>query len=274
MKIATFNANSIRMRLPAILSWLKAHTPDILCLQETKVQDSEFPKDVFAGTGYEVHFRGMKSYNGVAILSKQTPTDVTFGLGDAPEPVRGAKKAFTPGGPYANADESRFAHATFGNLHILNTYVPQGYAIESPKYLYKLQWFTRLKTYFATHFKPRDSVLWCGDLNVAPREMDVHSPEKHLKHPCYHADVRQAYAETISWGFQDLYTRLHPDKPQFTFWDYRQPSSFLANRGWRIDHMLATQALAERCCDIGVDMAPRSVPQASDHTFLWASFTT
>lgn len=272
MKIATFNANSIRIRLPLILDWLSTAKPDVLCLQETKVQDNDFPKDAFAGTGYHVHFRGMKSYNGVAIVSRKSPDEVTFGLRDAPEPIRGAKEAFRIGGPYAQADETRFAHAVFGDLHVLNSYVPQGNAIDSPKYLYKLQWFTRLRTYFGAHFKKTTPVVWCGDLNVAPRDMDVHSPKTHLKHPCFHTDVREAYTNTLAWGFQDVYTQLFPDKPQFTFWDYRQPSSFLANRGWRIDHILATAPLASQCRHVEVDVEPRKSPQASDHTFLWAEF--
>jgi exodeoxyribonuclease III len=268
VKIATFNCNSIRVRLETILNWLGSHRPDILCLQETKVQDSEFPKDAFAGTGYHLVFRGMKSYNGVAILSRKEPESVQFGLRDGHEPP-----VQTPGISYAQADEARLCHAVIDGLPILNTYVPQGYQIDSPKDAYKLEWFKRLRRYFDTHLKKDESALWCGDLNVAPREMDVHSPEKHLKHVCFHPDVRQAYAEAVAWGFQDCYTRLHPDKPQFTFWDYRKPSSFLANRGWRIDHLLATAPLAERCRQVQVDVEPRGIERASDHTFLWAEFS-
>src|SRR5258706_7206577 len=160
MKLATFNANSIRVRQNAILGWLKTQEPDILCVQETKVQDHEFPKVPFEEAGYGVHFRGMKSYNGVAILSREKPQSVTLGLGGE-----------------TDADEPRLAHARFKDFSVINTYIPQGYLIESPKYAYKLEWFTRLRRYFEKNFSPKDPVIWCGDLNVAPRDIDVHHPE-------------------------------------------------------------------------------------------------
>jgi len=266
------------MRLPIILDWLSAQRPDILCLQETKVQDSEFPKDAFAGTGYHVHFRGMKAYNGVALLSRKEPDKVTYGLADRPEPV-----LKLTGASYAEADETRFCHAVFGDLHLLNTYVPQGYQIDSPKYEFKLAWFRRLRTYFETQFRTDQRVLWCGDLNVAPREMDVHSPEKHLKHVCFHEDVRKAYAEAVAWGFEDVFVKLYPDKPQYTFFDYRKfpppdgkgrwLSALETNKGWRIDHILATVPLAKCCQLVEVDLEPRRNAQASDHTILWADFS-
>jgi len=259
MKLATFNANSIRVRQNAILGWLKSRQPDILCVQETKVQDHEFPRQPFEDAGYGVHFRGMKSYNGVAILSREKPKSVTYGLGDAPE-----------------ADEPRLAHARFKNFSVINTYIPQGYLIESPKYAYKLEWFKRLRRYFEKNFSPADPVIWCGDLNVAPRDIDVHHPERHLTHVCFHEDAKKAYAETLAWGFEDVFLKLYPGKQQFTFWDYRfRPngkSSLEANLGWRIDHILATAELAKRCIQVEVDTEPRKAPQASDHTFLWAEF--
>jgi exodeoxyribonuclease-3 len=275
VKIATFNCNSIRQRLPIILDWLAMHQPDILCLQETKVQDAEFPKDSFSGTGCHVHFRGMKAYNGVAIVSRKEPDRVSYGMGDVPETAPGGKS-------YADADETRFCHARFGSLHLLNTYVPQGYQIDDPKYAYKLEWFRRLRQYFTTHFRPDENVLWCGDLNVAPRPMDVHSPEKHLEHVCYHEAARKAYAETVAWGFEDVFVRLHPNETQFTFFDYRKfpppdkkgrwLTALETNKGWRIDHILATAPVAAACRQAEVDLAPRRAAQASDHAILWADF--
>jgi exodeoxyribonuclease-3 len=277
LKIATYNVNSIRMRLAVVLGWLSAQKPDILCLQETKVQDSEFPKDAFAGTGYYVHFRGMKAYNGVAILSRREPTQVTYGLADHPE-----KTAQLTGKSYVEADETRFCHAVFDKIHILNSYVPQGYQIDSPKYAYKLEWFKRLRHYFDSHFTGHQPVLWCGDLNVAPRDMDVHSPEKHRNHVCFHEDVRKAYQEAVAWGFEDVFVRLYPQKTQFTFFDYRKfpppggegrwLTALETNKGWRIDHLLATPALAAECRAVEVDLEPRKAAQSSDHTFLWGEF--
>ena len=259
MRLATFNANSIRVRQKAVLEWLKMHQPEVLCLQETKVQDPQFPRAAFEEAGYGAYFRGMKSYNGVAILSRQVPDAVLFGLGDGPE-----------------SDEPRLAHARYQGFSVINTYIPQGYLIESPKYAYKLEWFKRLRRYFEKNFKPSDPVLWCGDLNVAPRDLDVHHPEKHLTHVCFHEDAKKAYADTLSWGFEDVFLKLYPSRQQFTFWDYRfRPagqSSLEANLGWRIDHILATADLAKRCVQVEVDIEPRKAPQASDHTFLWAEF--
>lgn len=276
MKIATFNANSIRARLAIVQEWLKQHQPDVLCLQETKILDEHFPKEAFLELGYQAAYRGMKSYNGVAVLSRAKPEIVRFGFGDVPPEI----PLLRPGGPYHQADESRLCHVIINGIHILNTYIPQGYDVESPQFVYKLHWFKRLKTYFETHFSSTDAVLWCGDMNVAPREMDVHHPERHLKHVCFHEDVRKAYAEAVGWGFRDIFTTLHPEKAQFTFWDYRMrrvgPTTFRSSveldLGWRIDHMLATEPLFNRCLKIEVDPEPRKAPTASDHTFVWAEF--
>lgn len=255
MKIATFNVNSIRMRLPAILTWLEKHQPDVLCLQETKTQDEDFPLLACTTTGYHVTFRGMKSYNGVAVLSRAAPDAVFYGFDDGAEP-----------------DEARLVRVVVQGLPIINTYVPNGYKIDSPKYAYKLEWFKRLRAYFERHLSPDRPAVWCGDMNVAPEPIDVHSPEKHLKHVCFHEDVRRAYKDTVAWGFVDVFRKLYPDRQQFTFWDYLRPSSLEANKGWRIDHILATAPLAEQCREAEVDIEPRRAPSASDHTFLWAEF--
>lgn len=259
MKLATFNANSVRMRQNTILGWLKSQQPDVLCLQETKVQDHEFPRQPFEEAGYHVNFRGMKSYNGVAVLSRLKPDSITYGLGDGPE-----------------ADEPRLAHARFPGFSVVNTYIPQGYLLESPKYAYKLEWFRRLRRYFETNFSSKDPLIWCGDMNVAPRDIDVHHPERHLTHVCFHEEAKKAYAETLSWGFEDVFLKLHPGRQQFTFWDYRfrasGKSSLEADLGWRIDHILATAPLAQHCVHVEVDIEPRKALQASDHTFLWAEF--
>jgi len=256
MKVATFNVNSIRRRLRVVTRWLSKHRPDVLCLQETKAQDVDFPLDALAKTGYHISFRGMKSYNGVAILSRTIPDFVSFGLGNG-----------------AHADEPRFIHSVIQGVVIINTYVPQGFQIDSPKYQYKLKWFQRLRRYFSKHLKPDQSIIWCGDMNVAPDWIDVHRPEKHLSHVCFHEAVKKAYAKTVQWGFEDVFRRLYPDRQQFTFWDYRQPSALANNRGWRIDHILATKPLARRCTAVDVDLNPRKGTFPSDHTVLWAQFS-
>jgi exodeoxyribonuclease-3 len=256
MKIATFNVNSIRMRLPIVLRWLEQHSPDVLCLQETKVQDEFFPALALAASGYHLSFRGMKSYNGVAVLSRTAPDAVYYGFDDGEPEI----------------DDARLMRVIVQGLPIINTYVPNGFKIDSPKYTYKLGWYTRLRLYFAKHLSPETPAVWLGDMNVAPEPIDVHSPEKHLKHVCFHEDVRRAYQETVAWGFVDVFRKLYPDRQQFTFWDYLRPSSLEKNKGWRIDHILATVPVAEKCTQIDVDIEPRKVPGASDHTFLWADF--
>lgn len=256
MKIATFNANSIRARLSVVIRWLEDHQPDVLCLQETKVQDTEFPTLLLSSTGYHPTFRGMKGYNGVAVLSRTAPEAAFYGLDD--------------GGP---PDEERLIRVVVRGIPIVNTYVPNGYQLDSPKYAYKLEWFTRLRAYFEKHLSPDRPAIWCGDMNVAPEPIDVHSPEKHLKHVCFHETVRGAYKDTVAWCFVDVFRSLYPDRQQFTFWDYLRPDNIEKNKGWRIDHIMATPPLARRCAQADVDLAPRRAPRASDHTVVWAEFT-
>ncbi len=256
MKVATFNVNSLRKRLPIVLEWLDVHRPDVLCLQETKVQDADFPLMAFEPTGYQVTYRGMKSYNGVAVLSLKQPEAVFYGFDDGGDP-----------------EDYRLLRVVLNGLSIVNTYIPQGFEIDSPKYQYKLGWFKRLRRYFDRHLSPTQPAIWCGDMNVAPRPMDVHSPEKHLQHVCYHEAARNAYAETVAWGWEDVFCRLYPDKQQYTFWDYRAPSSLDSNKGWRIDHILATPPLVRVCEQVEVDVGPRRAKDPSDHTFLWAEFS-
>jgi exodeoxyribonuclease-3 len=198
----------------------------------------------------------MKSYNGVAILSREKPEAVAYGFDDG-----------------GDSEDARLLRVVIKGIPIVNTYVPQGFEIDSPKYQYKLGWYDRLRKYFEKHLSPNKPAIWCGDMNVAPRPMDVHSPEKHLKHVCYHEDVRRAYENTLAWGFQDVFVKLYPDRQQYTFWDYRAPGSLEANKGWRIDHILATASLTGHCVRVEVDVEPRRAKDPSDHTFLWAEFS-
>ena len=255
MRIATFNANSIRSRLDTILAWLKTHEPDVLAIQETKVEDKDFPALAFAGTGYHVVFHGEKSYNGVALITRAKPAAVSFGLDD--------------GQP---ADATRLVCAKVGPVHIVNTYVPQGREIEHPMYAYKLEWFRRLRACFERRFTPRSKVVWVGDLNVAPEAKDIHNAEQQANHVCYHADVRQAFADTMRWGFTDCFRKHHPEAGQYTFFDYRTINAVKRNMGWRVDHILATKPLVARCTDCRIDLEPRRQPKASDHTFMFADF--
>ncbi len=255
MKIATFNANSIRARQDIVLDWLRQHEPDVLCVQETKTQDADFPALAFTELGYEVTFRGQKSYNGVATISKRPPDSVRFGFDDGESP-----------------DEARLVYTRFGSLHIVNTYVPQGRAIDHEMYQYKLRWLARLKAYFERHFTPRKKVLWLGDLNVARDDRDIHNAEMQTQHVCYHADVRRAFEDTLSWGFTDVFREYSPEKGVYTFYDYRVPNAAKRGMGWRIDYLLASRPLARTCTGCQVDIEPRLKPKPSDHTFLVGDF--
>ena len=255
MKIATFNANSIRSRLEVLLAWVEANRVDILCVQETKVRDEEFPLEPLRNAGWSVLFRGEKSYNGVAILSRQ-PADESWA-------------GFDDGGP---ADSTRLLAARFGKLTVLNTYVPQGREITHEKYLYKQEWFRRLKSLLDHRFQPGGLLLWCGDLNVAREPIDVHSPESHTDHVCYHADVRREFEACLRWGFVDVYRKFHPEAGRYSFFDYRTPRAVERGIGWRIDYLLASSALAARARGAFIDLQPRLALKASDHTFLVADF--
>ena len=254
MKIATYNVNSVRRRLPLVLDWLELHRPDVMCLQETKVLDADFPADAFKAAGYHATFRGMKAYNGVATLTLKPPDRVIHGFDDGGDP-----------------DDARLLQTVVDGIPIVNTYVPQGYLISSEKYLFKLAWFRRLSLYFERHLDNGKPAIWLGDVNVAPHPIDVYHPERRVTDVDFHIDARNAYHETIAWGFVDVFRKLHPDRVQYTYWDFFR-KAFERNFGWRIDHILATAPLADRCRQADVDMKVRQADGASDHTVMWADF--
>lgn len=255
MRIATFNVNSIRSRLEVVGEWIGRQRPDILCLQETKAADPDFPKAGIEAMGVHATFRGEPKYNGVAMLSPAPPDAVEFGLDD--------------GGP---ADPARFMAARWGRWTVINTYVPQGREITHAMYRYKLEWFARLRRWFERHLNPAEPAVWVGDLNVAAEPADVHSPEQYADHVCFHKDVRRAFAECRAWGFADVFRSFHPEPGRYSFFDYRTPRAVGRNIGWRLDYILATPAAARvaRACDI--DLAPRRAPRPSDHTVVYADF--
>lgn len=254
-RIATFNVNSIRSRLDPVLTWLHTHQPDVMAVQETKVTDDLFPVDAFEAIGYTPVFRGQKSYNGVALLCRTPPNRVTCGFSDA--------------GP---TDETRLICAEFPDWTLVNTYVPQGRAVDHPMYKYKIEWFARLRKWFNTHFSKEDPLLWVGDMNVAHAPIDVHNPEQRAQHVCYHKDARAAFKNCRKWGFIDTFRLHHPEAGHYTFFDYRNHRNLDEGKGWRIDYILATAPLAQRCVNAYIDLAPRRAPRPSDHTVLVAEF--
>ncbi|HUT29134.1 MAG TPA: exodeoxyribonuclease III [Sedimentisphaerales bacterium] len=254
MKIASFNVNSLRARLPVVLAWLTEQQPDVLCVQETKVQDADFPRDQFEKVGYNCVFKGQKSYNGVAIFSTSDLKNVAHGFEEEPK------------------DHPRLIQAEVNGIAIVNTYVPQGDSPDSDKFQYKLNWFARLARHFDRNFKPTDPVLWLGDFNIAPEPMDVYDPDTLLGHVCYHPRVHEALRSVCRWGFIDVFRMHCADAGQYTFWDYRLRNSFERNLGWRLDHIMATRILAQKSRTCYIDSGPRAADRPSDHTPIVAEF--
>ncbi len=253
--VATWNVNSIRTRLHALLPWLEKVAPDVVCLQETKVQDHEFPVAGIEKAGYHAAFRGEKSYNGVAILSKT--------------PIENVRCGFDDDGP---PDEARLIVVEVGGITIVNTYVPQGRDVDHPMYAYKLAWFERLRALLDERFSSEQPLLWVGDLNVAPEPIDVWDPKRLMGHVCFNPQVTDALEAVKSWGLVDVFRKHVPDPGQYSYYDYRAKDAISQGKGWRIDHILATKPLAERSASAWIDLDPRTGDRPSDHTPMLARF--
>ena len=254
-RAASFNINSIRSRKEMLLRWLEQNQPDVICLQETKVKDEDFPMADFKEAGYQALFKGQKSYNGVAIFSPHEVTPIDSNLGDV-----------------AETGEARLIAASVKGVNVINTYIPQGQSPDSERFQYKINWIKALRDYFDSNFAPDQLVLWMGDFNVAPEPIDVHHPEKMLGKVGFHPAEHQALQYVKDWGFQDVFRLHQPEGKQFTFWDYRIPKVLERNLGWRIDHIWATEPLAKCSIKSWIDIEPRYQPKPSDHTFILAEF--
>ncbi|MBI4776669.1 MAG: exodeoxyribonuclease III [Deltaproteobacteria bacterium] len=254
-RIATFNANSIRTRLHVVLNWLQKHRPDALCLQETKVQDPDFPVDAFRETGYQIVYHGQKSYNGVALATLRPPDDVRIGFDDG-----------------EGETEARILTARVDGIFIVNTYVPQGREPDTEFFQAKIRFFERLKRFFQRNFTLDSLLAWAGDFNVAPEPTDVFDPDRLRGHVGFHPDEHRALGQVKDWGFTDVFRKHNPDPKQYTFWDYRLPKSFERNLGWRLDHIWTSRALTDRSVGAWIDREPRGSEKPSDHTFLIADF--
>ncbi len=254
-KIATFNANSIRVRLAQILEWLDKEKPDVLCIQETKVQDEDFPRSDIENAGYSVIFNGQKSHAGVAIITRTTPEYSAAGFDDG-------------------TDQPRLLRIKYRDLNIINTYVPQGREITSEQFQYKLAWFQRFRQLLETHYSPADPLIWVGDFNVATEDIDVYSPDTLRTNVDFHPDSQAALENVRTWGFTDIFRQHHPGEPQlYTYWDYRMRNALARNAGWRIDHIWATRGIAIKSTGAWIDVEARKSERPSDHTFLVAEFT-
>jgi exodeoxyribonuclease-3 len=254
VKLATWNINSIRARTERLLTWVGNEQPDILCLQETKVEDSAFPAEALRLRGYEVATYGQRSYNGVAIAARAPLTDVVRGFGD--------------GDP---DDEARLIAATVGDLRVVCVYVPNGQDLDSDKFRYKLAWYKRLRRFLDRTATPTQRLVVCGDMNVTADDRDVCDPAKWAGHIHCSADERAALAELMAFPLVDLLREHHPDGGVYSWWDYRGVA-FFKNQGLRIDYILATRPVAERCTACTIDRNARKGQDASDHAPVIATF--
>jgi exodeoxyribonuclease III len=253
MKIVSWNINSLRRRQERFLGWLHATKPDVVCLQETKCTDDQFPVLDLKAAGYYSAFHGQKSYNGVAIISKAEPSDVRLALCDEEEDP-----------------QARVIAATIGSVRVYSIYAPNGQAVGSPAYDYKMKWYGRLRACLEGE-QQGQLLAVCGDFNVAPKDVDVYDPDLWRGAIMCSDGERRAFEELCGIGLIDT-LRLHrPETGLFTWWDYRM-LSFPKNRGLRIDAVLASEYLAEKCNAAGIDREMRKGKEPSDHAPIWAEF--
>ncbi|MFN7717166.1 MAG: exodeoxyribonuclease III [Pseudanabaenaceae cyanobacterium] len=287
MQIATWNVNSIRTRLSQVQQWLGSHPEvTVLCVQETKVVDQDFPLSAFQAEGYHVYIYGQKAYNGVALISRVALEDVQLGFGailtnqetDDPEV---SLRLRAPNSGHLD-DQKRIQTAViasdFGLVRLVNMYVPNGSAVDSDKYHYKLQWLETLKVYLerlrlidtARYEKPLLTLL-CGDFNIAISDLDIHDPKGRENHIMATATERQALTQILELGFYDAFRKFEPNGGHFSWWDYRA-GGFQRNRGWRIDYHFLSEALYTKATSCIIDKTPRTQEQPSDHVPVIVGF--
>ncbi len=253
MLIATWNVNSLRVRLPHLRDWLAANPVDVIALQETKLDDPDFPCDEIEGLGMRVAFSGQRTYNGVALLARDGLADVVAGI---------------PG--FAD-EQKRVLAATIGGVRVIDLYVPNGQAVGSDKYQYKLRWLAALRDYVAAELVRHPRLIVLGDYNIAPEDRDVHDPKAwegsvHVSEP-----ERAALQALLATGLEDCFRRFEQPEKSYSWWDYRM-MAFRRNAGLRIDLILASCALAQKCGACHIDKAPRKLERPSDHAPVVARF--
>lgn len=253
MRIATWNVNSLRVRLPQVLAWLDSNPVDALGIQETKLVDEQFPMDMIREAGYHAVFTGQKTYNGVAVLSRSEPRNVIRDLAGDVDPQR------------------RFLAATVDGVRVINVYVPNGQDVVSDKYVYKLQWLARLRDAIADELTRHPRLAVVGDFNIAPANEDVHDPEAWAGRVLFSEPEKAALGKLLEAGLTDSF-RLFDQPPRtFSWWDYRA-AGFRRNAGLRIDHILTSAAMTEACRACRVDIEPRRWDRPSDHAPVMAEF--
>ncbi|MFM9912625.1 MAG: exodeoxyribonuclease III [Methylophilaceae bacterium] len=247
MKLATWNVNSLKVRLPHVLDWIAANQPDVLCLQETKTEDKNFPVAEIEAAGYRVCFVGQKTYNGVAILSKAAATDVVSAI------------------PNFEDEQKRVIAATFGDTRVICIYIPNGQAVDSDKYHYKLRWLKALNAWLRDELQRHPKLALLGDYNVAPEDRDCHDPAAWVGQVLVSEPERDAFKGVLGLGLHDAFRLFEQPEKSFSWWDYRM-MGFRRNFGMRIDHILLSPPLAVQCQACWIDKAPRKLERPSDHT--------
>lgn len=247
MKIASWNVNSLKVRLPHLLRWLDESAPDIVALQETKTEDLYFPVSELIEAGYLCAYAGQKTYNGVAILARERPRDVVTDIPRLDDPAR------------------RILAATVGNLRIVNLYVVNGKAVGDEKYEHKLEWLARVRDFLAEEIERYPRLVVLGDFNIAPDDRDVHDPDAWRERILCSIPEREALGKLTALGLHDSYRLFHAEGGQYSWWDYRQ-AGFDRNQGLRIDLVLLSDALKKAAEDASIECAPRSWERPSDHT--------
>lgn len=251
MRIATWNVNSLKVRLPHVLQWLASHQPDVLCLQETKLQDDVFPRSEIEAAGYQVLCCGQKTYNGVAILSRQAGSDVVNEL------------------PCFDTPQKRLLATTVAGVRMVCVYVPNGESVTSDKYQFKLSWLAALRTWLAGELERYPRLALLGDFNIAPEDRDVHDPEAWAGKVLFSEPEKEALRALFALGLQDSFRLFEQPERSYTWWDYRM-NAFRRKMGLRIDHILLSAALAATCTTCAIDTEPRKLERPSDHAPVFA----
>ena len=253
MKIAIWNVNSLKVRLPHVLDWLSATDMDVLCLQETKLTDENFPIDEINAAGYHAIYSGQKTYNGVAIISKSEAHDVITDVPGLDDPQR------------------RILGATIDGIRILNLYVVNGQEVGSEKFAYKLEWLSKVSDYINEQVQLHKYFVTLGDFNIAPDDRDVHDPDAWKERILCSTPERTALQNIFDLGLKDTFRLFSQEEKSFSWWDYRA-AGFRRNNGLRIDLILASDALSKKCSSCYIDKEPRQLERPSDHAPVYAEF--
>lgn len=254
MKLATWNVNSLKVRLPQAIDWLQIQQPEILCLQETKLIDENFPQDEIAQAGYQSVYTGQKTYNGVAILSKQKGQEILYAIPDFED------------------EQKRVIAGTFDGIRVICIYVPNGETVGSEKYDYKLKWLAALTEWLRDELKNYPKLALLGDFNIAPDNRDIYDPEVWEGKVLFSEPEREAFGKLLNLDLMDSFRLFDQPEKTYSWWDYRM-MAFRRNRGLRIDHILLSKALAKSCTTCQIDKATRKLERPSDHAPVMAELS-